>query len=207
MSTTSSNGRATKTAAFLALLFLIAAIAAGAGYWLGTRRGTADQPNAQNAIRNHDAPATASADAGTAPDGRKILYWHDPMVPGQRFDKPGKSPFMDMDLVPVYADEGSDEGKVSISPRLVQNLGIRTTEVREATLDTGFSAVGAVSVDERNIVAVQSRSPGYVEKLLVRAHSPPRRPSPVRRCSDCACSACPTPRSRASSATASLPRA
>ena len=30
---------------------------------------------------------------------RKVLYWHDPMVPGQRFDKPGKSPFMDMPLV------------------------------------------------------------------------------------------------------------
>ena len=29
---------------------------------------------------------------------RKVLYWHDPMVPGQRFDKPGKSPFMDMQL-------------------------------------------------------------------------------------------------------------
>ena len=35
----------------------------------------------------------------------QILYWHDPMVPSPRFDKPGKSPFMDMQLVPVYADE------------------------------------------------------------------------------------------------------
>ena len=32
---------------------------------------------------------------------KKILYWHDPMVPAQKFDKPGKSPFMDMPLVPV----------------------------------------------------------------------------------------------------------
>ncbi|EHP38539.1 copper/silver efflux system protein CusB precursor, partial [Cupriavidus basilensis OR16] len=29
------------------------------------------------------------------------------MVPGQRFDKPGKSPFMDMQLVPVYEDAGT----------------------------------------------------------------------------------------------------
>ena len=91
------------------------------------------------------------------------------MVPGQKFDKPGKSPFMDMDLVPVYADAAADEGKVSISPRLVQNFGIRTADVREGTLDTGFSAVGAVGVDERAIVAVQARSPGYVERLHVRA--------------------------------------
>jgi Cu(I)/Ag(I) efflux system membrane fusion protein len=76
---------------------------------------------------------------------------------------------MDMDLVPVYADAGADEGQVSVSPRLVQNLGIRTVDVREATLDTGFTAVGTVGVDERAIVAVQARSPGYVEKLHVRA--------------------------------------
>ena len=36
---------------------------------------------------------------------RKILFWYDPMYPNTRFDKPGKSPFMDMDLVPKYADE------------------------------------------------------------------------------------------------------
>ncbi|MFP1483081.1 heavy metal-binding domain-containing protein [Escherichia coli] len=29
------------------------------------------------------------------------------MYPNTRFDKPGKSPFMDMDLVPKYADEES----------------------------------------------------------------------------------------------------
>src|SRR4051812_21018182 len=61
--------------------------------------------------------------------GRKVLYWHDPMVPGQKFDKPGKSPFMDMQLVPVYADGNDDEGTVRISPRVQQNLGIRTAEV------------------------------------------------------------------------------
>ncbi len=30
---------------------------------------------------------------------RKILFWYDPMYPNTRFDKPGKSPFMDMDSV------------------------------------------------------------------------------------------------------------
>ena len=34
-----------------------------------------------------------------------MLYWYDPMVPTQKFDKPGKSPFMDMQLVAKYADE------------------------------------------------------------------------------------------------------
>ncbi len=90
------------------------------------------------------------------------------MVPGQRFDKPGKSPFMDMDLVPVYAD-GAPEGGVAISARQQQSFGVRTAVATEGTLDTGFSAVGAVGIDERGLVAVQARSPGYVERLLVRA--------------------------------------
>ncbi|SFB05026.1 membrane fusion protein, Cu(I)/Ag(I) efflux system [Pseudomonas sp. NFPP24] len=34
---------------------------------------------------------------------RRALYWYDPMFPQQQFDKPGKSPFMDMQLVPRYA--------------------------------------------------------------------------------------------------------
>ncbi|HKC23151.1 MAG TPA: heavy metal-binding domain-containing protein, partial [Thermoanaerobaculia bacterium] len=37
--------------------------------------------------------------------GRKVLYWYDPMRPDAHFDKPGKSPFMNMQLVPKYADE------------------------------------------------------------------------------------------------------
>ena len=36
---------------------------------------------------------------------RKVLYWYDPMTPEKQFDKAGKSPFMDMDLMPKYADE------------------------------------------------------------------------------------------------------
>ncbi|HCV42433.1 MAG TPA: hypothetical protein DGH68_03045 [Bacteroidetes bacterium] len=37
---------------------------------------------------------------------RKVLYWTDSMIPGDRSDHPGKSP-MGMDRTPVYADESS----------------------------------------------------------------------------------------------------
>jgi hypothetical protein len=36
-------------------------------------------------------------------------------VPGQQFDKPGKSPFMDMPLVPVYADSAADAGTLAMA--------------------------------------------------------------------------------------------
>ncbi|MDR7273016.1 Cu(I)/Ag(I) efflux system membrane fusion protein [Pelomonas saccharophila] len=99
---------------------------------------------------------------------RKPLYWHDPMVPGPRFDKPGKSPFMDMQLVPVYAD-AAGEGGVKVSPTIQQNLGVRTAVVKKAEVSASFDAVGTVQFDERLSVAVQSRVAGYVERLAVRA--------------------------------------
>ena len=55
---------------------------------------------------------------------RKVLFWYDPMKPDVKFDKPGKSPFMDMDLVPKYADEdGKSSDGIRIDPTQVQNLG------------------------------------------------------------------------------------
>ncbi len=123
-----------------------------------------------------DVSPIARTTVATAGDGgaipttdRRVLYWHDPMVPSTKFDKPGKSPFMDMQLVPVYADEAGGESNVSISPRTVQNLGIRTATVSQGSTDSGFAAVGAVSLDERTLTTVQSRVNGYVEKLYVRA--------------------------------------
>jgi len=134
------------------------------GYWLATNR--THRVPAHPESPGVSAPANQPSDGKT---GRKILYWHDPMVPGPRFDMPGKSPFMDMQLVPVYADEAADEGKLRINPRTVQNLGIRVTEVKDGQLHMGFSVVGTVTIDERSITTVQSRVSGYVEKLHVRA--------------------------------------
>ena len=112
----------------------------------------------------------ASMAAATAPDGRKVLYWHDPMVPGPRFDKPGKSPFMDMQLVPVYADTGTaGEAGVKVSPAVQQNLGIRYASARRTDAPTSFEAIGSVQFDERLNAAVQTRVAGYVERLSVRA--------------------------------------
>jgi Cu(I)/Ag(I) efflux system membrane fusion protein len=71
--------------------------------------------------------------------------------------------------VPVYADEAGDDGKVSISPRMQQNLGIRTAEVTKAKLVPAVDAVGSVAYNERDVALVQARSNGFVERLFVRA--------------------------------------
>jgi len=121
------------------------------------------------------APATAPATGSGTAAGKKVLYWHDPMVPGQKFDKPGKSPFMDMDLVPVYAEDGGDQGSVAISARMQQNLGVRTAEVTRHALAPTVEAVGTVAYNERDLAVVQARSNGFVERLFVRAVLDPVR--------------------------------
>jgi membrane fusion protein, copper/silver efflux system len=143
-------------------LVVLAVTGAGA-YRLGIRAG---KPAAR--------PAAAAA-AGTDNTGRKVLHWHDPMDPGQKFDKPGKSPFMDMELVPVYADEAQAQGGVAVSPGIQQNLGIRVVNVRKGSLGRTLDVVGNVAFNERDVVLVQARGSGYVEKLFVRAPLDPVR--------------------------------
>ena len=157
-----------KTMVSLGLLALVCALGAG-GYGLyrmGVHQGRGASPSGTQA-----ANAPGSVPAGD----KKILYWHDPMVPAQKFDKPGKSPFMDMQLVPVYADGGGDEGVVSISPGLQQNLGVRTALVTRGTLSAPVQAVGSVAYNDRDVAVVQARSNGFVERLYVRAALDPVR--------------------------------
>jgi Cu(I)/Ag(I) efflux system membrane fusion protein len=105
---------------------------------------------------------------------KKILYWYDPMRPEVHFDKPGKSPFMDMELVPKYA-EVTGAGVVEIDPRIVQNLGVRTAPVERGEFAQSVNAVGVVEADERRIYVVEARAAGWVEQLDLRAVGDPVR--------------------------------
>jgi Cu(I)/Ag(I) efflux system membrane fusion protein len=122
------------------------------------------------AVRHHEAPPAKQAATQDAPS-----YWYDPMHPSTHFDKPGKSPFMDMQLVPKYADRAGSDGSgaptrsIEIDPRVVQTLGIRLATVEQGSLARVVDTVGLVAVDEHRIEAIQVREPGWVERLDVRA--------------------------------------
>jgi len=122
------------------------------------------------ALRHHEAPPPSRVATQEAPS-----YWYDPMHPSQHFDKPGKSPFMDMQLVPKYADRAMSDGKaapdssIAIDPRLVQTLGIRLAAVEQGRFAHVVDTVGLVAVDEHRIESIQVREPGWVERLDVRA--------------------------------------
>jgi Cu(I)/Ag(I) efflux system membrane fusion protein len=95
----------------------------------------------------------------------KVLYWYDPMVPQQHFDKPGKSPFMDMELVPRYAEEAGSAAGVRIDPAVQQNLGVRLATVERVPLASRIDAAGVLGFNERDVAIVQSRAGGFVEKV------------------------------------------
>jgi Cu(I)/Ag(I) efflux system membrane fusion protein len=149
---------------FLALIASTVLGAAGYGiYRLGFQKG------AQNIPANMMAGSASVARSMKDGTGRRVLYWHDPMVPGQKFDQPGKSPFMDMQLVPVYAEQDNATGRVSINPEVQQNLGIRTAAVTEGTLARTVETVGSIGYNEGEVALVQARASGYLERLHVRA--------------------------------------
>ena len=100
---------------------------------------------------------------------KEVLYWYDPMYPQQKFDEPGKSPFMDMDLVPRYADEGGDGASMSIDPSVTPNLGMRLATATRESISQSLEATGALMFDERDVAVVQARSGGFVERVYDRA--------------------------------------
>ena len=142
------------TIALIAIVGMTIALSA----WLFLRHGGA-------------APESQTACGNSAPS-----YWYDPMHATERFDKPGKSPFMDMQLVPkcvaspaVTEGGSAPPGSIEIDSRVVQNLGIRLSPVEQGSFARGVDTVGLVGVDEHRIEAIQVREPGWVEELQVRA--------------------------------------
>ena len=130
----------------------IAVLAGAGGYGLATLQ---KQPPTSG------APAAAPA--------RTVLYWYDPMVPDQHFDKPGKSP-MGMDMVPRYADGGEAATTgVAIDPTAIQNLGVRLASVQRSEFADDVQATGVVDFNQRDLAVVQARAAGFVQRTYARA--------------------------------------
>jgi Cu(I)/Ag(I) efflux system membrane fusion protein len=154
------NERIASTAAFV----LIAAAALAIGYRWG-----------------HGGPTAPAATAASAPDTTqaKVLYWYDPMVPDQHFDKPGKSPYMDMQLVPKYADGAVPGGGIRIDPQVRQNLGVRTVAVGRGRLSAIVRVPGTVGWNLREERLISLPVDAVVEHLIVRTPYEPVRAGQV----------------------------
>lgn len=97
---------------------------------------------------------TGTVAPSAAKNERKVLYWTDPMIPGFKSDKPGKSP-MGMDMVPVYEDDAAAGGSaVTVRPEVVQNLGIRTYQVTRGNQPRRVAVTGYLFRDARGLAAL-----------------------------------------------------
>ncbi len=99
---------------------------------------------------------------------KEAMYWVAPMDSNYRRDKPGKSP-MGMDLVPVYAGSDGEGSSVTISPTVIQNLGVRTKKAELTRLWRGIDTVGYVDYDESKVSHIHLRTEGWIETLAIES--------------------------------------
>ena len=129
-------------------------IAGGGGYWLGQR--------------GNDGAAFPSASG----DGRKILYYYDPMVPLEHYDNPESLSSMGMKTVPKYANvsgEGNATPEVSVDPAAMQNLGVRVIAAEMGSLASALTVTGSIEFNQRDVAIVQARAGGFVSRVYRRA--------------------------------------
>ncbi len=119
----------------------------------------------QKSVPGGEKTVAAGTGQGKKEGKRKILYWRAPMDPNYISDKPGKSP-MGMDLVPVYEDEVSS-GQVNISPAVVQQIGVTTTEVKKGPFHKTITTYGTSTWNEGSLAAMNAKIDGWIEKLNV----------------------------------------
>lgn len=136
------------------------------------------------------SPGAPAGKTSARPPQRKILYWTDPMTPGYKSDKPGKSPFMDMELVPVYEDGAAAEGgdakevkgysSIQLGSDRQQLIGVQIGKVEKRQLSKTIRAVGKIAVDETTLSHIHAKFEGYIERLFVDyTGKPVRRGQPL----------------------------
>lgn len=143
------------------ILSMVAVLLATAfvAYWAGRHgSGSTAEPGDRSAITGSSAP-----DAGAKP-----LYWYDPMIPTEHHDQPGLSS-MGMQMIPKYADAGTDASAVRIDAATIQNLGVRTAPVERRVLAATIQVPGTIGWDLRQAVVVSARVDAVVTRLYVRA--------------------------------------
>ncbi len=116
-------------------------------------------------------PARQTAAASTQ-NGRKVLYWYDPMHPAYRSATPGKAPDCGMTLVAKYADDAAmsadmPHGTVRISAEKQQLIGVKLGRVEEQPLTKTLRAVATIAIDERWLSHAHTKVEGWIQDVFV----------------------------------------
>lgn len=133
-------------------------VGALAGYWAGQHQG--------------GEAAAATVHPPASPTPRPVLYWYDPMVPEQHFDKPGLSP-MGMQMVPKYAQSAPDSSVVKVDAATVQSLGVRVARVERRAWEGKWRVPATVAWNLRQQIIISARTDAIITRLHVRAPDTP----------------------------------
>src|SRR5262249_44701170 len=88
----------------------------------------------------------------------------------------GKSPFMDMELLPKYAEEAPASAASSLPPGFSvvriplerrQEIGVTTAKAERRSVGGAIETNGVVAEDEGRVRAVNAKCSGYIERLFV----------------------------------------
>ncbi len=108
---------------------------------------------------------SAGGQAGMADaSAKKILYYRNPMGLPDTSPKPKKDS-MGMDYLPVYEGEVEDGNTVRISPGKVQRTGVRSEAVERRVVSRPVRVPGTVTLDERRVTVVATRSDAFVDHV------------------------------------------
>lgn len=125
--------------------------------------------------RDGMAPHAPSAARAPEADGRRVLFYRNPMNPEVTSPVPIKDS-MGMDYIPVYADgavSGDPGGTVRIDPVTMQNIGVRTARAERRTLAREVRTVGRVDFNEERVARLHPKTDGWIEALSVGSTGAP----------------------------------
>jgi Cu(I)/Ag(I) efflux system membrane fusion protein len=131
------------------LLFVVAALSAGATWYIMRHSPTASAPGA---------------------GGRKVLYYQSSMHPWIKSDKPGKCTICGMDLVPVFEGEKGydvDPGMVTLASNSVSVIHVQTQPVRREPLRHTLRVAGMIEEADTRHRLLSAYVDGRIDKLFV----------------------------------------
>ena len=121
----------------------------------------------------HWIPSGKSAAPAASPSAtaqRKPLFYRNPMNPAITSPVPAKDE-MGMDYIAVYPEQDTAAkaaiGTVRIDPTVVQDIGVRTAEVKRAVLSRNIRTIGRITYDEQRVARLHPKYEGWVEKLFI----------------------------------------
>ena len=109
---------------------------------------------------------------GPTEHGRRILYYHDPMHPSYRSNRPGIAPDCNMELTPVYAEDRVQmqtrtdmSSLVRVDDAQAAAIGLQTEAAREEMATGEVRTVGRVETQESRRYLVTAGTDGWIRRI------------------------------------------